>query len=568
MSGDAVSLNPGGLGRRLSLGLSASAVLLVLLFPAPAAASATAGGRQPVGVQPSVVVNPRTSGALPLPIARYVAPARVGRAVQPRMGVALPRSNHRAAAAAAQPNPMLYQGGAVLHSVKIYVDFWGTEWQATNQAPVMGFITGFFTHLGGSPWAGTMGQYCSGIPTNSSSCPPGANMIHNPADQLQGQYIDTRPVPATPTVSDVQTEAANAAANFGYPSGALFMVYTPSGKSESGFGNQFCAYHSFFSAAGQLIPYGYMPYQPDANGSCGDGLAGFSIVGGHEYAEAVTDPITTPSPGYGGWIDPIAGWQGEIGDKCAWNLNVVRMNGQGWWMQSLFSNQMLAQPASACVFGAPDAPIGVTALAGNAEAAVSWTAPTSNGGSAVSGYRVTPYIALVAQAPTSTALITAVNVTGLANGTAYTFTVAALSMEGPSAESNQSNSVTPATVPGPPTGVTAIGGPGQGQATVAWIAPIDNGGSAILSYMVSCWPICTPVLVGGSTLVAVVTGLPGETVLTFTVTASNSSGAGLPSSASNPIKFRSSVTQSTPVTPSPREPVNQSSPPSNPAPRA
>ena len=98
-------------------------------------------------------------------------------------------------------------------------------------------------------------------------------------------------------------------------------------------------------------------------------------------------------------------------------------------------------------------------MGGDASASVSWTAPASDGGSAVTGYAVTPYIGAVAQTPSvfsSTA--TTQDVTGLTNGTTYTFTVAAINAVGTGSQSDLSNPVTPATVPGAPTGVTAWAG--------------------------------------------------------------------------------------------------------------
>jgi serine protease len=60
-----------------------------------------------------------------------------------------------------------------------------------------------------------------------------------------------------------------------------------------------------------------MPYLPDAGASCGQGfvnspgaLDGVTIVGGHEYAETITDQ--NPA---GGWTDASGA---ENGDKCAW----------------------------------------------------------------------------------------------------------------------------------------------------------------------------------------------------------------------------------------------------------
>jgi hypothetical protein len=95
---------------------------------------------------------------------------------------------------------------------------------------------------------------------------------------------------------------------------------------------------------------------------------------------------------------------------------------------------------------APGAPTGVTATAGNGQATVSWTTPSSNGGSAITGYTVTPYIGSVPQTP-QTVLgsppATSTTVPGLTNGTAYTFTVSATNAIGTGPASAPSNSVTP-----------------------------------------------------------------------------------------------------------------------------
>jgi serine protease len=313
-------------------------------------------------------IHVSANGTLPPPIPRSLPPVTGVLQSQARV-VKLPtlssaqRSGNQAISRTA--NPLLYQGGMVLTSVHVYVDYWGPEWQAPAQAAVESYIDGFYTDLGGSRWAAIMGEYCSGIAVNSSSCPKGSNFINNPAPQLQASIIDTNPVPTTPTQADIQNEAAKAAGLYGYPSDSVFIVYTPTGKSQIGFGTAWCAYHSSVAVGSTNVAYAYVPYLPDIGATCGGNtvsgpLDGFSIVGGHEYAEAVTDPFPGGNPGGSGWLDPTIA-SSEIGDKCIWGTAAegipsaanVTMNGHAWPVQPLFSNRALAQQQTPCVFLTP-----------------------------------------------------------------------------------------------------------------------------------------------------------------------------------------------------------------------
>ena len=88
----------------------------------------------------------------------------------------------------------------------------------------------------------------------------------------------------------------------------------------------------------------------------------------------------------------------------------------------------------------PSAPSDVSGVAGNTQVEVSWAAPTSDGGSAITGYTVT---ASPDGATCSTTGELSCTVPGLTNGTPYTFTVTATNVAGISPPSAPSPAVTP-----------------------------------------------------------------------------------------------------------------------------
>lgn len=87
----------------------------------------------------------------------------------------------------------------------------------------------------------------------------------------------------------------------------------------------------------------------------------------------------------------------------------------------------------------PGVPTNVTAIAGNGQATVRFTAPASDGGSSITGYEVTAEPGGVVVTGTASPIV----VTGLTNGTSYTFTVKAVNTIGASAASVVSNAVDP-----------------------------------------------------------------------------------------------------------------------------
>ena len=186
----------------------------------------------------------------------------------------------------------------------------------------------------------------------------------------------------------------------------------------------------------------------------------------------------------------------------------------------------------------PGAPTSLSATTGNTQLSLSWTAPASNGGSAITGYTVeytpsggSPSTVNTGSTSTSYAL------TGLTNGTAYSVRVAAVNAAGTGSYS-ASASGTPATVPGAPT--NAVATQYTPNVAVNWTDPASNGGSAITGYVVQFSQN------GGSWTTTTLTPLSGvfrgyfngDTEMfsyTFRVAAVNSVGTGSFSSPSNAV---------------------------------
>src|SRR6185312_3293321 len=188
---------------------------------------------------------------------------------------------------------------------------------------------------------------------------------------------------------------------------------------------------------------------------------------------------------------------------------------------------------------APGQVTNVTGTPGFDSVSLSWSAPSSGG--APTQYTITPYIGSTAQTPvnvTGTPPATSTTITGLQQGTPYTFTVQASNPSGNGAVSAPSSAITPSgpMAPGAPTGVSAI--PASSKAQVSWTAPPNNR-SAITSYTIPPWIGSTPQTptqtLNGSATSATVSGLNNGSAYTFTVSATNSLGTGTASAASSAV---------------------------------
>src|SRR4051812_45608899 len=133
----------------------------------------------------------------------------------------------------------------------------------------------------------------------------------------------------------------------------------------------------------------------------------------------------------------------------------------------------------------PGAPAFNSATAGNGSVALSWSAPTSDGGSPVTGYKVYRSTSSGSEALLTTlGNQTSLTDTGLANGTTYYYKVSAVNGVGEGAQSSERSAApaAPATAPSAPVLNSAVAG--NASVTLAWIAPASDGGSPVTSYTI------------------------------------------------------------------------------------
>ncbi len=186
------------------------------------------------------------------------------------------------------------------------------------------------------------------------------------------------------------------------------------------------------------------------------------------------------------------------------------------------------------------APTGLNATAGNTQLGLTWTAPASNGGAAITDYQVQFKLTSGSTWTTFTDGVstgTSATVTGLVNGSSYDARVAAINSAGTGGYSGTATT-TPRTVPGTPTALTATGT--NGRLGLTWTAPASTGGAAISDYQVqykltsgSTWTTFADAV--SAVTSADITGLSNGSSYDVRVAAINAAGTGATSATATAI---------------------------------
>ena len=260
-------------------------------------------------------------------------------------------------------------------------------------------------------------------------------------------------------------------------------------------------------------------------------LYGYTVTAmpGNEVCTAVDD-------GSGSASCVISG----LSEGTNYTLSVVATNLIG----DSSSVTLHATPANA-----PGAPVSASALASSHSAQISWLPSTSDGGATITKYTATasPSGKACTYFVDATNAMTCV-ISGLDNGTNYTFDVTATNGAGKS-DATTTNSVMPLAPPGNPTSVSATAT--DSSVSVFWAAPQDSGGLDISSYTATLSPggqSCTWNVDGTDAYSCSISGLSNGTSYTATVVATTPFASSSASSPSNAVIPAGITTAPTSVT--------------------
>ena len=188
---------------------------------------------------------------------------------------------------------------------------------------------------------------------------------------------------------------------------------------------------------------------------------------------------------------------------------------------------------------APGAPTIGTATAGDGQATLTFTAPTSTGGATITGYEVTisPGNTVVTGASSP------ITIPNLTNGTAYSFTVKAINSAGSGPASAASNTVTPVGPLAPPT-VGAVTATVNANSSGNAITLVLSGGAATSVAVASAPRNGTATASGTSITYTPMTNYRGSD--SFTYTATNASGTSAPATVTIDVAGQPAVITSHP----------------------
>ncbi len=196
-----------------------------------------------------------------------------------------------------------------------------------------------------------------------------------------------------------------------------------------------------------------------ASGVPGAPTAASAAAGNTQATVTFTAPAAAAITGYTATSNP-GSFTGSISGATAAPITVTGLtNGQAYTFTVHATNAVgnsseSAASNSVTPTAVPGAPTAVTPTPGNAQVALAWTAPASDGGSALTDYTVqyssnggSTWSTFAHGASTATSI----TVTGLTNATAYVFHVAAVNANGAGSYSSTSASVTPTASTAAPT---------------------------------------------------------------------------------------------------------------------
>jgi hypothetical protein len=203
--------------------------------------------------------------------------------------------------------------------------------------------------------------------------------------------------------------------------------------------------------------------------------SGGSVILGYKVESSVTTGVwTVVNANTGSTFTTLTIGSLTNGTPIAFRVSAINVAGTG---ATLASARVTPSRASGAVRS-------LTARAGDARIALSWDAPVSTGGVAVTGYRIdksTDGATWSAVVGDTGSTATTYAVTGLTNGTTYYVRVTPMvaSLLGATAVA----SAIPATLPGRVTSVRAVSRD-VGEASVTWTAPASNGGYPVIGYSI------------------------------------------------------------------------------------